>query len=49
MLAGLHRFVWILLAMIFEFFVRLRALQAHERYAGASGGGLSRLVTRNNV
>ena len=49
MLAGLDRFVWILLAMVFELFVRLRELQAHERYAGASGGALSRLVTRSNV
>lgn len=49
MLAGLDRFVWILLAMAFELFVCLRGLQAHERYAGASGAGLSRLVTRNNV
>ncbi len=49
MLAGLDRFVWILLAMVFELFVRLRALQAHEPYAGASAGGPSRLVTRSNV
>ena len=49
MLAGLDRFVWIRLAVLFELFIRLRKLQAHERYAGASGAGLSRLVTRNNV
>jgi hypothetical protein len=49
MLAGLDRFVWIQLAMIFELFVRLRGQQAHERYAGASAGGPSRLVTRNSV
>lgn len=49
MLAGLHWFVWILLAVLFELFVRLRELQSHERYAGASGGALSRLVTRSIV
>jgi hypothetical protein len=49
MLAGLYWFVWILLAVVFEFFVRLRALQRHERYAGAIEGGPSRLVTRSNV
>jgi hypothetical protein len=49
MFAGLDRFVWILLAVLFELFVRLRELQAYERYAGARAGGLSRLVTRNSV
>jgi hypothetical protein len=49
MLARLDRFVWILLAVLFELYVRLRELRAHERYAGASAGGLSRLLTRNNV
>jgi hypothetical protein len=49
MSAGLERFVWILLAVFFELLVRLRGLQAHERYAGSSTGGLSRLVTRNSV
>jgi hypothetical protein len=49
MLAGLYRFVWILLSMLFELFVRLREMQAYERYASARAGGLSRLVTRNNV
>ncbi len=49
MLAGLGRLVWILLSVLFELLVRLRDLQAHERYAGASGAGLSRLVTRNSV
>ena len=49
MLAWLDRFVWILLAVLFELFVRLRQLQAHERYAGSSGAALSRLVTRNSV
>ena len=49
MLAGLDWFVWILWAVLFQLFVRLRELQAHVRYAVASGAGLSRLVTRNNV
>jgi len=49
MLAGLDRFVWILWAVLFELFIRLRELQAHEHYVGARAGGLSRLVTRNNV
>jgi hypothetical protein len=49
MLAGLDRFGWILLAVLFELFVRLRELRVHERYAGASGAALSRLVTRNSV
>ena len=49
MLAGLHRFVWILLVVLFELFFRLQGLQAHELYAGASGGALSRLVTRSIV
>jgi hypothetical protein len=49
MLAGLDRFVWILLAVLFELFVRLREMQASECYAGASAGSLSRLVTRSNV
>ena len=49
MLAGLDRFVWILLAILLELFVCLRGPQAHERYAGASAGGPSRLVTRSNV
>ena len=49
MLAELYRFVWIVLSMLFEIFVRLRELQAHERYAGARAGALSRLLTRNNV
>jgi hypothetical protein len=35
--------------MIFEHSVRLRSLQAHERYAGVSAGGPSRLLTRSNV
>ena len=49
MSAGLHRFVWILFVVLFELFDRLYPLQAHQRYEGASGAGLSRLVTRNSV
>lgn len=49
MLAWLDRFVWILLAVLCELFVRLRELQAHVRYAGASATGPSRLVTLSNV
>ena len=49
MLAGLYWFVWIYWLCSSSFMSVFARSQAHERYAGASAGGLSRLLTRNNV
>jgi hypothetical protein len=38
-----------LLVVVSALFACLSRLQAQVRYAGASAGGLSRLVTRSNV